>query len=197
MPQSARSDSPWAVDHSEDDNLFDTRWQADAAAAEILTPSYAAIHAHARSEPRCGLLAKANLGLLLCAVLLALYFSFQADRTLVLRWLNWARHHPVEGRTLFVLVYSASMVAMVPGSLLALLAGAHLSRSSMARLQHVGLHARCRSLNPSWSTGCFSPLQPGLPHIEDKYATLFACLSFDHGTRTPSITVRSLCRSLL
>ena len=160
MPQSARSDSPWAVP-SEDDNLFDTRRQADAAAAEILTPSYAAIHAHARSEPRCGLLAKANLGLLLCAVLLALYFSFQADRTLVLRWLNWARHHPVEGRTLFVLVYSASMVAMVPGSILALLAGAHVSRScGMVPLQHAGLRALCRSLKASsWCTGCFWPLQ--------------------------------------
>jgi uncharacterized membrane protein YeiB len=150
MPPAAGSQGPW---RSEMEEQSDARREANAAAMEILTPSYAAIRTHARDTQRCGLLAKANVALLLCAVLLAAYFSLHADRAALLRWLKWARQHPVEGRCVFVAVYSASMVAMVPGSLLALLAGEQarmLMMSVMTLCAHV-IAARYRAW---WSSTC-------------------------------------------
>ena len=111
------------------DSPRDARQQAHDIATEILTPTYANVLRGASGKlpgqaTHCSFLVPAHLLLLACAGGMALYFSIGIDKSQVLEWLAWARAHRSEGRVLFILVYAASLILMIPGSILALLAGA-------------------------------------------------------------------------
>jgi uncharacterized membrane protein YdjX (TVP38/TMEM64 family) len=60
----------------------------------------------------------------------AIVLSFHIDKSDLMKWLAWARTRRHEGRALFILAYVASLMLLLPGSILALLAGVHPNRGS-------------------------------------------------------------------
>lgn len=107
----------------------ETRRQADAIATHILSPSFARLREAHQPPPAASLTAGCPLAgtrplLLACCIVAAVVIAMRTDRTDVMRLMLWARSRKHQGKALFVLLYAASLVLMIPGSILALLAGA-------------------------------------------------------------------------
>jgi hypothetical protein len=109
-----------------------TRQQAQLIAENFLSPSYARLRPSGQQgAPVLGSSVSSTCPisgiqvLLACCMIAAIILAFRVDRSELIKWLTWARTRRHEGRALFILAYVASLILMVPGSVLALLAGVH------------------------------------------------------------------------
>jgi hypothetical protein len=120
----------WAqprADIGSNDPLEGARDEAHAISVDFCSPSYAKLRNAdqrvAEDAAHCPVLQTSTRVVIASFVIVALYLSFSLDTKHILKWLSWTRAHQCEGRVLFVLSYTASLIFMLPASVLALLAG--------------------------------------------------------------------------
>lgn len=155
MPPWRRSESSHDP-YQPDPDASPFRQQAQTIAGEIVTPRYAAPQLQPR-QAQCSYLFRFSTAVLVCALTTLLYAGWQrTDKRLVMRWLAWMQQHQIEGRIVFVAVYSATLVAMIPGSALAVLAGARCRCCLLTQLLRT---AECSHASQSRKT---CTLQSGL-----------------------------------
>lgn len=116
--------------NAEHASISPLRQQAQNIAAEIVTPRYASAQVQPQ-QAQCSCLLRLSTAVLVCTIATLLYAGWQkTDKSIMLQWLAWMQQHQIEGRITFVAVYSATLIAMIPGSLLAVLAGAKASSTN-------------------------------------------------------------------